>query len=192
MRYLHDNRLVHGDLKPQNVMLQPSPDGGVPEACPPLTTPHLPSLISGRWVNAAYNEQTWNAVMQLQLHSHTPMTMYPPANKDWRVRYMDGGSWPNLWGWTFKGSIIDVRCYWQWIHTTNEDVHNTVKSATMDVCHVTLCTIRKGSSVCEVCTTHQGYRGARHLKHLQKTAAGSYHSARPMCPNGTTAFIATR
>jgi serine/threonine protein kinase len=36
MRYLHENRLVHGDLKPQNVMLQPSPAGGVPEVCPTL------------------------------------------------------------------------------------------------------------------------------------------------------------
>jgi serine/threonine protein kinase len=36
MRYLHDNRLVHGDLKPQNVLLQPSPAGGVPEVTPTL------------------------------------------------------------------------------------------------------------------------------------------------------------
>jgi serine/threonine protein kinase len=36
MRYLHQNRLVHGDLKPQNVMLQPSPGGGLPEVGPTL------------------------------------------------------------------------------------------------------------------------------------------------------------
>jgi hypothetical protein len=33
MKYLHENRLVHGDLKPQNVLLLPSAaPGSVPEA----------------------------------------------------------------------------------------------------------------------------------------------------------------
>jgi serine/threonine protein kinase len=41
MEFLHENNLVHGELKPQNILLQTSPSGGFPEArsllptCPP-------------------------------------------------------------------------------------------------------------------------------------------------------------